>query len=242
MDSTDSSRIKCVSITRLVERYECATSPTYGACLEAMPPKGLTSNEMTFLLTNLPTNPASQFNTFGSFPSNPPESSMPVSAESWATGTAYAPNNAFASYGSQMGTQVNMLPGMVVPTCPPWSRPLLSPVTKDGQSCSTWNKCPSGFTCYSNYPDGRNAQCCTTVPLDNQVVFRAQPQYAPQQAQQQPAATQAADTSSPSTAKPAIIALPVNVTLIRCPPGTLNISGICKRSRCLLISPRMQKT
>lgn len=33
-----------------------------------------------------------------------------------------------------------------------------------------WDRCPSGFTCYSNFPDGRSAHCCTTVPLDNQVV------------------------------------------------------------------------
>ena len=62
---------------------------------------------------------------------------------------------------------------LFVASCPPWSKPLLEPGTGLGRSCSTWVRCPQGFTCYSNFPDGRNAHCCTTVPLDNQVVFRA---------------------------------------------------------------------
>lgn len=194
-----------------------------------MPPKGLTSNEMTFLLTNVQPNAATQFNSFVGYPTSPVDASMSASNENWAGAAAYAPNNAYAGFGTPATGQVSMLPGMVVPTCPPWSRPLLNPVTKDSQSCSTWNKCPTGFTCYSNYPDGRNAQCCTTVPLDNQVVFRAQPQFAPAPStQQQGEPTQS--TASTATPKSTIIGLPVNVTLIRCPPGTLNISGICKRS------------
>uniref|UniRef100_A0A915NQP4 BPTI/Kunitz inhibitor domain-containing protein n=1 Tax=Meloidogyne floridensis TaxID=298350 RepID=A0A915NQP4_9BILA len=62
---------------------------------------------------------------------------------------------------------------LFVASCPPWSRPLLDSSTGLGRSCSTWIKCPSSFTCYSNFPDGRNAHCCTTVPLDNRIVFKA---------------------------------------------------------------------
>ncbi|KAI6225266.1 hypothetical protein M3Y99_01356500 [Aphelenchoides fujianensis] len=138
----------------------------------------------------------------------------------------------------------------------------------------------SASRAYSNYPDGRNAQCCTTVPLDNQVVFRANPQLVAQSAAEspdQPAAQQlpqlayappanqepgagvmdeanapvAADLSAaasnsstitisalPAQHAPArnvsavvvpALALPMNVTLIRCPQGTVNISGVCKR-------------
>uniref|UniRef100_A0A914I5B0 Kunitz/Bovine pancreatic trypsin inhibitor domain protein n=1 Tax=Globodera rostochiensis TaxID=31243 RepID=A0A914I5B0_GLORO len=76
-----------------------------------------------------------------------------------------------AAYGSAAGTMANF--SMIVASCPPWSRPLLDQNTGLGQPCSTWVRCPKGFTCYSNFPDGRNAHCCTTVPLDNQVVFRA---------------------------------------------------------------------
>ncbi|KAI6204500.1 hypothetical protein M3Y94_00681500 [Aphelenchoides besseyi] len=153
----------------------------------------------------------------------------------------------------------------IVASCPPWSKPLLNMQTKTAQTCSTWNRCPSGFTCYSNHPDGRNAQCCTTVPLDNQVVFRANPQLVAQSsASEQPAAQQLPQlayapphtqepgagvmdeanqqtvnnsTSSQQHSEPrnvsAVVvpslALPMNVTLIRCPLGTVNISGVCKR-------------
>jgi hypothetical protein len=116
--------------------------------------------------------------------------------------------------------------------------------SKSAQTCSTWNRCPSGFTCYSNYPDGRNAQCCTTVPLDNQVVFRANPQLvaeaagiptlAPSMQVAYSPPMSADDENTPTKNLSAVvipaISLPANVTLIRCPQGTVNISGLCKRS------------
>jgi hypothetical protein len=74
-----------------------------------------------------------------------------------------------ANYSGQIQMQPQSL---FVASCPPLSKPLLDQ-TGLGHSCSTYDRCPNGFTCYSNFPDGRNAHCCTTVPLDNQVVFRA---------------------------------------------------------------------
>ncbi|KAL3124064.1 hypothetical protein niasHT_004653 [Heterodera trifolii] len=87
------------------------------------------------------------------------------------------PSNPYSAYGAAMfgnaGTAAATNVSMVVASCPPWSRPLLDSASGLGQQCSTWVRCPKGFTCYSNFPDGRNAHCCTTVPLDNQFVFRA---------------------------------------------------------------------
>ncbi|CAD5229660.1 unnamed protein product [Bursaphelenchus okinawaensis] len=124
----------------------------------------------------------------------------------------------------------------IVASCPPWSKPLLNMQTKTAQACSTWNKCPSGFTCYSNYPDGRNAQCCTTVPLDNQTVFKAtpvppvnqMPAYSPPEETNPLNGEGDNEVKNVSVVIPAL-ALPDNITLIRCPPGTVNISGVCKR-------------
>uniref|UniRef100_A0A914C1E4 Uncharacterized protein n=1 Tax=Acrobeloides nanus TaxID=290746 RepID=A0A914C1E4_9BILA len=57
--------------------------------------------------------------------------------------------------------------------CPPESRPVINVYTKQYLPCSPHLKCPDGFTCYSNFPDGRHAHCCTTVLTDNDVIRRA---------------------------------------------------------------------
>lgn len=162
--------------------------------------------------------------------------------------------------GQQIGKQVaDQLPNIspqqmlqlpnaaqIIASCPPWSKPLINVHTQSAQPCSVGVKCPSGFTCYSNFPDGRNAQCCTSVPLDNQVVFKANshmqpqmPSYSPPEGENsvnvpygngQVNSTEFNVPQNISVVIPAL-ALPDNITLIRCPPGTVNISGVCKRSK-----------
>lgn len=50
-----------------------------------------------------------------------------------------------------------------------------------------------------------------------------------QQAQSNTVDNNNQETKNVSVVIPAL-ALPPNITLIRCPPGTVNISGVCKRS------------
>uniref|UniRef100_A0AC34QRE5 Uncharacterized protein n=1 Tax=Panagrolaimus sp. JU765 TaxID=591449 RepID=A0AC34QRE5_9BILA len=63
------------------------------------------------------------------------------------------------------------LPGAPLSGCPPTSQPLLNGETRLPYPCSTTTKCPESFTCYSNYPDGRNAQCCTTMLTNEDETF-----------------------------------------------------------------------
>ncbi|KAL7073089.1 hypothetical protein ACQ4LE_008101 [Meloidogyne hapla] len=117
---------------------------------------------------------------------------------------------------------------LFVASCPPWSRPLLDSSIGLGRSCSTWIRCPAGFTCYSNFPDGRNAHCCTTVPLDNRIVFKAntaavladeQQQY-PQFNSQYSTQTNNNGTLNIST---------TSTGIGKCPSNMINIGGLCKR-------------
>uniref|UniRef100_A0A7E4ZR88 Kunitz/Bovine pancreatic trypsin inhibitor domain protein n=1 Tax=Panagrellus redivivus TaxID=6233 RepID=A0A7E4ZR88_PANRE len=91
------------------------------------------------------------------------------------------------------------LPGAPISGCPPQSQPLLNSETRTPHPCSTMSKCPEGFTCYSNYPDGRNAQCCTTMPSQ-----------APVESQ---------NDASPAKQEP----------IRACPAGFVKIGEVCKR-------------
>ena len=93
------------------------------------------------------------------------------------------------------------LPGAPISGCPPTSQPLLNGETRTAHPCSTAARCPEGFTCYSNYPDGRNAQCCTSLPVNEDEAFAR-------------------------AMRPPISREPIKI----CPPGFIKIGSACKRS------------
>lgn len=146
------------------------------------------------------------------------------------------------NYNVEIEKQSNSIPSsLFVASCPPFSKPLLNPQTQLGQACATWSKCPTGFTCYSNFPDGRNAHCCTTVPLDNQIVFRANTdaastqQQIPQYAPEIELVTKENKTENFEQITTTAESIKLE-TMIKCPKGTVNIDGTqCKRSKIILI-------
>lgn len=147
-----------------------------------------------------------------------------------------------ASNGVTENQNNTMSVSLFVASCPPWSKPLLNSKTHLGHACSTWIKCPFGFTCYSNFPDGRNAHCCTTVPLDNQVVFRANtfPLSQQQMLQYEPEISTFIKENTKKKYKSfnsSILEIEttqkttVDDLMIKCPKGTVNVDGTqCKRS------------
>lgn len=100
------------------------------------------------------------------------------------------------------GTLPPSLPGAPISGCPPTSQPLLNGETRLPLPCSTMTKCPESFTCYSNYPDGRNAQCCTTMITNDDDVFM-------------------------KAMRPGINREPIKV----CPSGFIKLGAACKRSK-----------
>uniref|UniRef100_A0A914PH89 EB domain-containing protein n=1 Tax=Panagrolaimus davidi TaxID=227884 RepID=A0A914PH89_9BILA len=93
------------------------------------------------------------------------------------------------------------LPGAPVSGCPSQTQPLLNAESRQAHPCSTMSRCPDGFTCYSNFPDGRNAQCCTTMPSNED------------------------DATFMRAMMPGKIREPIKV----CPPGFIKLGSVCKR-------------
>nr|CAD2158819.1 unnamed protein product [Meloidogyne enterolobii] len=146
----------------------------------------------------------------------------------------------YANYGtsknsSSSSPSPSSSSSLFVASCPPWSRPLLDSSTGLGRSCSTWIKCPSSFTCYSNFPDGRNAHCCTTVPLDNRIVFKANTAAILADEQQQYPHFNSQYSTQYSTQNNGTLNVSTGVinnggdSIGKCPSNMINIGGLCKR-------------
>ena len=104
------------------------------------------------------------------------------------------------------------LPGAPESGCPSQTQPLLNGETRQPHPCSTMARCPEGFTCYSNYPDGRNAQCCTTMPSNED------------------------DAAFMRAMQPGKIREPIKV----CPQGFIKLGSVCKRSKSTLqLNPQL---
>uniref|UniRef100_A0A914Z645 BPTI/Kunitz inhibitor domain-containing protein n=1 Tax=Panagrolaimus superbus TaxID=310955 RepID=A0A914Z645_9BILA len=93
------------------------------------------------------------------------------------------------------------LPGAPVSGCPTQTQPLLNAESRQAHPCSTMSRCPDGFTCYSNFHDGRNAQCCTTMPSNED------------------------DATFMRAMMPGKIREPIKV----CPQGFIKLGSVCKR-------------